>query len=122
MALSADDIDRLRLLEEQLWRPDTRFSRAFMERVLGEAFFEFGASGKRWTRGETIDAAPCAINVALPLPDFSARALTASVALVTYRSVEHQPDGSRRRAWRSSIWVRTDDDWKLEFHQGTLDQ
>ena len=46
MELSEHDRTELQLLEEGLWRAETRFDRGSMERVLAPRFFEFGRSGR----------------------------------------------------------------------------
>jgi len=41
-------------LEQTLWRRETRFDRALMEATFAPGFFEFGRSGRRYTRAELI--------------------------------------------------------------------
>ena len=104
-------------LEESLWRAETRFDRAHLERVLHQDFFEFGRSGRTWTREETLNTAPGDIAAQLPLPDFAVHELSADTVLVTSTSVTgHDPVVAARR---SSIWLRGGDTWRLRFHQGT---
>lgn len=111
------EVDRLRALEESLWRAETRFDRGFMERILSPTFVEYGRSGRRYRRNQVIEAPATEIHVRLPLADLAVRLVATDVALVTYRSlVEEGGDGSARR---SSLWVRTAGGWVLEFHQGT---
>jgi ribonuclease HI len=118
--ISPEDCEVLRLLEEQLWRPSTRYSLEFMEAILAEEFVEVGASGVLYDRRAIIEAAPRSIVVEFPLPEFSVREVAPGVALVTYRSVQANDDGSERCARRTSLWVRVGEDWRLVFHQGTL--
>ena len=47
------DTEELRILEESLWRHETRFDRDYLQRVLHPDFFEFGRSGRVWTRDDT---------------------------------------------------------------------
>ncbi|HEU4318957.1 MAG TPA: DUF4440 domain-containing protein [Acidimicrobiia bacterium] len=47
--------------------------------------------------------------------EFAVRQLSADTALVTYRTV----GTAAQEARRSSVWVRTGEEWKLAFHQGT---
>ena len=104
-------------LEESMWRAETRFDRDYLERVLHPDFFEFGRSGRTWTRTETMASEPGDIDAVLPLPDFTVCELGPDAVLVTYRSIvrRQHPD----HANRSSIWVRDGDAWRLRFHQGT---
>ena len=53
------------------------------------------------------------------LRQFSAKALAPLVALVTYWSTLRDANGNARYALRSSIWRRTEQGWRLVFHQGT---
>ena len=100
-----------------MWRAETRFDPGYLERVLHPDFFEFGRSGRTWTRAETMAAGPGAIDAVLPLPDLTVRELGEGTVLVTYRSIvrhEHVDHANR-----SSIWVRDGGAWRLRFHQGT---
>lgn len=110
------DAERLRRLEESLWVESTRFDPVHMNRLLAEEFFEFGQSGRVWTRQEVIEMEPRRIGVRLPLPDFNIHRLGPDVALVTYRSVV---TGSESAANRASVWKRIGPGWRLVFHQGT---
>jgi hypothetical protein len=106
-----------RALEESLWRAETRFDRAYLERVLHPEFAEFGRSGRVWTREETIAAEAGEIDAELPLPDFAVWPLSADVVLLTYRTVVRH--ASVDHANRSSVWVRDGPTWRLRFHQAT---
>ena len=116
--ISNTDSKQLQNLEEALWRQETRFDVAFMEKTLAEAFTEFGRSGRTYTRQQIINHPSEPIQAILPLPDFQARLITPDVALVTYNSAATY-DGIVEYAHRSSIWSRTPTGWQLQFHQGT---
>jgi hypothetical protein len=118
LGLSPDDRRLLQRLEEDLWRPETRFDPAFMEAVLAADFFEFGRSGRTYTRAQSLAVPAGPIDAVLPLPNFQARLLAENVALVTYDS-HVTYDGVLERGRRSSIWGRTAGGWQLRFHQGT---
>ena len=104
-------------LEESMWRAETRFDRDYLERVLHPDFFEFGRSGRTWTRAETIAMEGGQIDAVLPLPDLTVAELGADTVLVTYRSIVRHEELDY--ANRSSIWVRDAGAWRLRFHQGT---
>lgn len=110
-------VDELRRLEESLWREETRFDRDYMDGLLAPGFVEFGRSGKIWTREATLTTPKRKIGARIPLPKFGVRKLSEDVALVTYRSEGLEDDLEVGN--RASIWRRTEDGWKLEFHQGT---
>ena len=118
MKLSAEELQALRVLEEGLWRGEIRFDEERMEEVLAPDFFEFGRSGRIYSREDTLGIPRQEIPATLPLVDFKARLLSDNVAQVTYTSIVHYEHGEER-ALRSSIWFRTDSGWKLRFHQGT---
>lgn len=86
--------------------------------VLAPDFFEFGRSGRVYTRQNAIDTEPQPIDARLPLSYFRARLLDSGVAQVTYVSAVTY-DGVLELANRSSIWSRTENGWRLRFHQGT---
>jgi DNA-binding MarR family transcriptional regulator len=116
-AIDADDYGRLRALEESMWRAETRFDAAHMERVLSADFFEFGRSGRVYTRAEIIAMKGGAIPVIFPLREFKITAIDRQVALVTYVS-EVRRNGVERGN-RSSLWRKTPAGWEMRFHQGT---
>lgn len=102
-------------LEEGLWR-ETRLDREWMDKILHPEFTEVGMSGRTYTRVETLAAAeddPEAI-----LEDFRVESIDEDVALVRYISHDTH-EGVQRHAHRSSIWVNTNQGWRLRFHQGT---
>lgn len=111
----ADSEAQLIELEHALWRAETRFDRAFMERTLADDFSEFGRSGRVHTRADTLSVPEDTIQVTLR--DIEVDRVTEDVALVTYVSeVQHEQLDVANRA---SLWVRRDARWQLRFHQGT---
>jgi hypothetical protein len=116
--LTNDEIERLRALEEELWREETRFDHRRMAEVIADDFFEFGRSGRVYGREDTLAIPRQPIAATLPLPDFQARMLGRDVAQVTYNSAVTY-GGVVQRARRSSIWSRVGSEWTLRFHQGT---
>jgi hypothetical protein len=116
--LSDEDRRVLTRLEEAMWREETRFDRAFMERALASDFFEFGRSGRTYTRQQILDLPQEPIDAQLPLQDLQLRLLGANTAQVTYNSVVRYRDVVEFGR-RSSIWSKSEDSWVLRFHQGT---
>lgn len=101
-----------------MWREETRFDMAFMERALAPDFFEFGRSGRTYTRRQILDFPRESIAARLPLEDFRVRLLDVNTAQLTYNSkVRYQDVLEYGR--RSSIWSRSGNTWVLRFHQGT---
>ncbi|NBZ87634.1 DUF4440 domain-containing protein [Stagnihabitans tardus] len=108
----------LPLLEWQLWRAETRHDPALMEATLAADFFEFGRSGRRYTREELILAPSAARPFTAQLHDLEVKEMSDTIALVTYVSELTGPDGLEW-ANRASLWDRSSGRWQLRFHQGT---
>jgi hypothetical protein len=108
-----------RLVIEQelaLLEPEVRVSAERVDAFLHPDFFEFGASGTRWSRagiiellaGEDEDSEPIAAT------DVEATRLADDLIQVTFVT---ETGGARAR--RSSLWRRVGDRWLIYFHQGT---
>lgn len=104
-------------LEEGLWL-ESRFDRGWMERILHPAFAEVGMSGRTYTRDETLDIPEQSLVVRLPHEDYRLDLVDDDVAMARYLSHETLA-GVTRKAHRTSIWVNTNQGWRLRFHQGT---
>jgi hypothetical protein len=117
MILSDAEITKLRDLEESLWKADYRWNKAHQEKVFAPDFFEFGRSGKIYSRHDLIKTEYHLIKAVLPLPKFKIHMIDESNVLITYESVV-QHEGIEK-ANRSSIWSRAGSEWQLRFHQGT---
>jgi len=109
------DVVTLGELELAMWTTKFRCDPVWFDHWLHDDFFEYGRSGTLWTR-EVILAQemPDKIEVEVPFPDMAITHVSADLVQVTYRSVE-----PRGQAWRSSLWQRVDEQWRLRFHQGT---
>lgn len=107
----------LEVLEESLWVSKTRFNKDYMESILDKNFFEFGRSGRTYTRDQCINTIPQEINAKLPLENFNVHTIDENVRLVTY--ISEICDEEIKRANRSSLWIRRNGQWHLCFHQGT---
>lgn len=119
LELSESEGRRLYELEVSLWQPETRFDRPRMEKTLAPGFFEFGRSGRKWTREQCLDVSPAPFSVKLPLPEFSVRLVSKDIALATYVS-DVDFSGVVEVANRSSVWRRGGPlGWQIVFHQGT---
>jgi hypothetical protein len=118
MEISCQDAKELEQLEEDLWRSEVRFDLKRMAEILAPDFIEFGRSSRVYTKADTLAVPSQPINAEHPLADFKVRLLDTNIAQVTYISVVTD-ENKIQRALRSSIWSRTQDGWKLRFHQGT---
>ncbi len=117
MKLTIKEIEELKSLEESLWIESTRFDHSYMDSILHEDFFEFGRSGKVFTRQECLDMPAGRISATIPLQNFDVHPLDENCVMITYISEDRYAE--LRKANRCSIWLNTSDGWKLRFHQGT---
>jgi hypothetical protein len=117
-----DLLERLRVLETELHRLETRQSRNRLERLLHPDFVEFARSGRRYSRSEVL-AEFSAVGAALEpvhVEQFELAELGSGAALVTYLSAHKTATGELyRRTLRSSLWLETETGWRMRFHQGT---
>lgn len=105
-------------LEEGLWTGETRFDATWLDRMLHPEFSEVGRSGRSYTREETFGVPATRLGVELPLERYRMLLIDEDVALVRY--VSREPEAGRgASAERTSVWVNTNDGWRLRFHQGT---
>ena len=113
-------LDELRKREPIFHHPDFGTSRADYMRMTADDFWEIGASGQRYSREFVLDVLEA--RLANPVDesdwesrDFHVRELAPDVYLLTYTLRQGE-----RLTRRSTIWRRTDGDWKIVFHQGTV--
>jgi len=118
---SRNIFEHLRELEISLHSREVRANRDRLEELLHEAFYEFGRSGKRYSRSDILKQfQDQEKHMNIDSSEFSFEPINEDVILLTYKSAHIAPDGElSRHTLRSSIWQRTDHGWKLRFHQGT---
>lgn len=89
------------------------------ERMTEPDFWEVGASGRRYSRDlivESLDGRYKNFSYETwYVEDFQCRKIAEDSYLVTYTLFQDD-----RQSRRSTIWRRSNDDWKIFFHQGTL--
>lgn len=110
------DINQLKILEESLWIEETRFDKSYMNNILAADFFEYGRSGKVYTREEVLSSLFQRIDAIIPLENFQIHKIDENVYQVTYIS---EVGKDQLKANRSSIWLYSAGEWRLKFHQGT---
>ena len=114
-------VRQLLALETALLDQKMRIGRDRMAELLADDFFEFGSSGRIWTKAATLEglaAGHSAEAVVRTVTDFAVRHLADEVALVTYAVSRHEA-GAEVQTLRSSIWKREKENWRMVFHQGT---
>ncbi|MEJ1116060.1 ribonuclease HI family protein [Paenarthrobacter sp. CCNWLY172] len=103
-------------LERELLRPDVRADIGRIGVLLHPDFAEIGSSGRFWTRDAMMMALEEEPGEPTDLELLSADRLSENTILLNYRSLAHT--GS---ALRSSVWMLDRGQWRLRFHQGTLE-
>lgn len=100
-------------------RPEFGTTRADFERTTDPAFWEVGASGRRYSRAFVIDTLVARHAASHDDPwetsDFCCQRLADSLYLLTYTLAQ-----GPRITRRTTLWRRDPDDWVIVFHQGTL--
>ena len=118
--LEEDVLDELVRREPIFHRAEFGTTRADFERMTEENFWEVGASGRRYSRAFVLDELEK--RHAVPhsdvweTSDFRCQKLAEDLYLLTYTLLQDKTRLTRR----STIWRRTDGDWKIVFHQGTV--
>jgi hypothetical protein len=121
--MTMDDQQTAALLvrnELALLDPDVRRDRTRVGAFLAEDFFEYGSSGRVWTREAIME--PLATEEFIPpaVEEMRCRIIAPGVALVTYRTVRIDANiGARSAVLRSSLWTLEAGGWRMRFHQGT---
>ena len=113
---SAATAEHLKALEEGMWKDDGEH----LASVLAEEFSDFCRFGHVYDRDDLIKAPADGpkVEVEFPFEDFEVELLAPSVALITYVNTVVK-DGDRQRARRTSVWVDSDNGWKLRHMQAT---
>ena len=109
--LGAGATETLIGLERAMWADATRRDRSWMDEHLADSFSEFGWSGQTYTRADIIQLEVGPIEA--DLEGFAVRPIGLDSALVTYRSIQARGVGNR-----SSLWVRHNGRWLLDFRGG----
>ncbi|MEM9618624.1 MAG: DUF4440 domain-containing protein [Pseudomonadota bacterium] len=106
--------DTLLALEQKLLTPGLRRNAQAAGDLLDDDFLEIGQSGRTFTKKQILEfmEAEKDDDQLWSIENFSVRQLAPTIALATYRIREN-------RSLRSSVWRRSDNKWKIVFHQGT---
>nr|MBO2515384.1 DUF4440 domain-containing protein [Gammaproteobacteria bacterium] len=108
-------------LERQLHKLEVRRDPERLGTLLHTEFEEIDRSGRRYSREEILSE----FHGGKTLPEihsegFELTTIADGIVLLTYKSAHIGEDGTRHRwTYRTSLWVRREQRWKLRFHQGT---
>ena len=122
MTIGSDLLGRLRGLEIELHRLETRQNPQRLEELLHPDFVEFARDGHRYSRTEVISefSGPGAVLAPVHVDRFELAEIARGAVLVTYSSAHLTTGGQlHRHTLRSSLWVETGAGWRMRFHQGT---
>ena len=107
-------------LEVELLRPDVRKSAKRLGELLADEFFEFGASGNRYSKQDIIDILPKLEDAKYSATNFEAREIATNTVLLTYESENEEIQTNKKRySLRASLWQNRNGKWQMIFHQGT---
>ncbi len=88
-----------------------------LEKRLDDHFQEIGSSGKRISRQEVIDSLSHNLSDrAIVIEEFQIEVLSETALLAKYIAVFAEQN---QKSFRSSIWVKRGNDWRMLYHQGT---
>src|SRR6185436_7281390 len=108
-------------------RPEFGTTRVDFEKMTDAAFWEIGASGRRYSRGYALEEVlkryenPQYRGIKSPpedsweTKDFHCLEIARDNYLLTYTLIQGE-----RATRRSTIWRRSGTGWKIVFHQGTI--
>lgn len=116
----ASVLQELMAREPIFHRPELGTSRADFERMTESTFREVGASGRCYDRDYVLNELEKRSSVPqkdehLHAQEFHCHELAENLYLLTYTLFQ-----GARQSRRATIWRRTEGDWKIVYHQGTL--
>lgn len=111
----------LRRLEVELHQPECRSSAECLDALLHDSFFEIGRSGRRWSKSDILSDLPTEIlGYSIISQGFIVQVVAEHIALLSYLSAHKSESGELSRyTARTSLWQKTNQGWKMRFHQGT---
>jgi len=114
-----NDFSILFSLEEKVLDAVTRGDRQEVDLLLAPEFFEFGCSGKVWTRESVLESLNGEKSPRPITSDFKGHRLSENIIQITFNTQTSEATGDNSKVLRSSIWKRDSGQWRMIFHQGT---
>lgn len=113
-----EDFALVESLERRLLDPESReLGQAFNE-LLDDAFFEIGRSGRVFDKEAILKSETNSGKPIVEIDSVRCRYLSDNTILMNYRSWRVNCADSAK-SLRTSIWQRSNQSWRLVFHQGT---
>ena len=114
-------LEELKRREPIFHRAEFAGSRAQVQAMTAEDFWEIGASGRRYSRAYVLDTLDARrehpVEHDFEATEFYCRELARDLYLLTYTLLQGE-----RKSRRATIWQRSASGWKVLFHQGTVVQ
>lgn len=107
--------DLLEECEKLLFKKEFCSKRENLEKIFHKDYFEYGKSGKKFSREGTIKFLINSGNRKIEISDFNTKQIDSRTFIVHYKSIH---DG-KIVCLRTSIWLLENNEYKLYFHQGT---
>ena len=108
-------------LEKKLLEKEVRSNPEEIRKYLESGFIEFCSSGKiyHYAEGDVFDLNQNS-NISYKIIDFEIKELSTDIVLAMYKVEKSDLNlNTSQISLRSSIWRKTNDEWKIVFHQGT---
>lgn len=121
MTLTHTLLEHLQALEMSLHKPETLGDPARLSELLHTDFFEIGRSGQRYSRADILAELESGLHGAdIESSDYALAEVVDGITLLSYTTAHVNVAGRKsRQTRRTSMWQRTEQGWKLRFHQGT---
>lgn len=113
------DFNTIIELEKRLLDPVCRKDYTVLNQLLDDSFVEFGTSGKTYDKKIIIERLSEEDPTSFEAFDFLPVQLATDIIQLRFKTRRKTEDGLFVESLRSSIWKRTDQIWKIIFHQGT---
>ncbi len=111
------DIDQILQFEEKLLINEIRKDIQSLSSLIADDFFEFGSSGKIWTKQDVLDQLPKEnLQNNLKIIDFTIIYQSQDFICVSYKLLKND----KLNSLRSSSWQKFVGKWMMVFHQGTV--
>lgn len=106
-------------LEKKLLNPALRKNSHLLNELLDDTFIEFGTSGRIYDKKIIIEKLSEEIPTDIEAFDFIPVKISSDVVQIRFKTQRKMDDGSLTSSLRSSIWKKSDQGWRMVFHQGT---
>lgn len=107
-------------LEHTLQSIDARSSVEELNNFIADDFLEFGTSGNKYNKQETLSSLPTEQGkYKYVMSDFSIKQISENIIQATYKTDRTENDTNKVTSLRSSLWRNESGQWKMFFHQGT---